>query len=110
MQHTEEYGRSAKSFIAHLLGLCCGVETPGERELYWAIPRWLDGPRQFTRPKDIQLRGDTTIADVRQPEREAVYPDLVRTWASSVWNAYADQHVMVREWLAAVRTLSGSSR
>ena len=103
MQHTEEYGRSAKSYVAHLLGLCCGVES-GERELYWAIPRWLDGAARVTRPPDIEHRGATTIEDVRDPANEAAYPELVRKWARDVWAAYADQHAMAREWLASVRT------
>lgn len=103
MQHAEEYGRSAKSFVAHLVGLCCGVEAPGERELYWAIPRWLDGPTRLTRPLDIQHRGSTTIDAVRNPPEEAGYPERVRKWAWDVWTAYADQHKAAREWLAAVR-------
>ena len=104
MQHTEEYGRSAKSFVAHLVGLCCGVEAAAERELYWAIPRWLDGPARVTRPADIDSRGKTTIDDVREPANEADYPELVRKWARDVWAAYTSQHAMAREWLAAVRT------
>ena len=113
MQHTEEYGRSAKSFVAHLLGLCCGVEAPADRELYWAIPRWLDGPARVTRPADLGSRGTTTIDDLRAPVDEAEYPELVRKWGRDVWAAYADQHVMARECLGAVRTEilgSGSKR
>ena len=104
MQHTEEYGQSAKSFVAHLVGLCCGVEASAERELYWGIPRWLDGPARVTRPADINSRGKTTIDDVREPASEADYPELVRKWACDVWTAYAGQHAMAREWLATVRT------
>ena len=104
MQHSEEYGRSAKSFAAHLVGLCCGVEHPTERELYWAIPRWLDGPARVARPADIDSRGSTTIDDVRALTIEADYPELVRRWARDVWAAYTDQHAMAREWLAAVRS------
>jgi hypothetical protein len=82
MQHSEEYGRSAKSFVAHLVGLCCGVEAPGDRELYWAIPRWLDGPARLTRPVDIHHRGGMTIDNVRRPPEEADYPELVRKWGT----------------------------
>jgi len=107
LQHSEEYGRSAKSYAAHLLGLCCGVEAPRDRELYWAIPRWLDGPARLTRPADIHDRGDVTIASLRKPRDEADYTDLVRTWARNVWIAYAAQHETARAWLAAVRAESG---
>jgi hypothetical protein len=112
MQHTEEYGRSAKSFAAHLAGLCCGVESSAERELYWAIPRWLDGAARVTRPVDIGDRGRITIDDVREPANDADYPELVRKWAGDVWAAYADQHAIARDWLAAVRTemLNSGSR
>lgn len=113
MQHTEEYGQSAKSFVAHLVGLCCGIEAPTEPKLYWAIPRWLDGPARVTRPADIDTRGKVTIDDVREPANEADYPELVRNWARDVWAAYADQHVIAREWLAVVRAQmshSGSRR
>jgi len=104
MQHSEEYGRSAKSYAAHLVGLCCGVEASEERGLYWAIARWLDGPARLTRPSDIPGRGGTTIADVREPADEADYPDLVRKWARDVWAAYTSQHATARKWLAEVRT------
>ena len=110
MQHSEEYGRSAKSFVAHLVGLCCGVEAPGERELYWAIPRWLEGPARLTRPVDIRDRGGVTIESVRKPPQEADFPELVRRWAGEVWMAYAEQHEPARGWLAAVRAARGRSR
>lgn len=102
MQHTEEYGKSAKSFAAHLVGLCCGLEASGEAGLYWAIPRWLDGPARVTRPADIDSRGETTIDDVRAVN-ESDFPDRVQRWARDVWAAYTDQHAMAREWLSAVR-------
>jgi hypothetical protein len=30
MQHVERYGRSAKSYAAHLARLCCGLEHHGD--------------------------------------------------------------------------------
>lgn len=103
MQHSEEYGRSVKSFVAHLTGLCCGIEATGDRDLYWAIPRWLDGHVDLARPADLPSRGSLTIADVRSPAREEEYPELVRRWANDVWQAYAGLHGTAREWLNAVR-------
>ena len=104
MQHSEEYGRSAKSFVAHLTGLCCGVEAPGDTELYWQIPRLLDGRVDLVRPDDLPDRGSMTIADVRNPAREEEYPELVRRWANDVWHANASLNGMARQWLDAVRT------
>lgn len=103
MQHTEEYGRSAKSYAAHLTALCCSIEAPADQRLYWAIPRWLDGPVNLERPPDVSGRGALTIADVRNPAREEDYPELVRRWAGEVWQAYDALHDTARQWLGAVR-------
>ena len=91
MQHPEEYGRSAKSYAAHLAALCCGVEHAGNQKLYWEIARWLDGPAVVAKPALISDRGHLTIADVATPSSESDYPALVRRWASDVWTAYAAQ-------------------
>ena len=112
MQHPEEYGRSPKSYAAHLTALCCGVEHPGDQKLYWAIARWLDGPVAVEKPPLIARRGVLTIADVHTPAREEDYADLVRRWAGDVWAAYTDQQKLARAWLDAVRarTTSGGSQ
>jgi hypothetical protein len=111
MQHSEGHGKSAKSYAAHLTALCCAIEAGGDRQLYWAIARWLDGPRPATieRPADLSFRGRLTIAGVLTPEREEDYPDLVRRWAVDVWNAYASQHELARAWLDAVRAFARTS-
>jgi len=103
MQHTEEYGRSAKSYIAHLTRLCCAMDTPGDQKLYWSIAQWLDGPPGLVRPSDIASRGKMTIADIQAVSSADEYPDLVRQWARDVWMAYADQHAIARHWLDEAR-------
>jgi hypothetical protein len=112
MQHPEEYGRSPKSYAAHLTALCCGVEHPGDQKLYWAIARWLDGPVAVEKPPLVAHRGVLTIADVHTPAREDDYADLVRRWAGDVWAAYRDQQTLARSWLDAVRarTMPGGSQ
>ena len=102
MQHPEEYGRSPKSYAAHLCGLCCGVEHAGDRQLYWSIARWLDGARQVDKPQLLRTRGDRTIADVAKITDAAAFADAVRAWATSVWAAYAAQHDQARRWLTLV--------
>ena len=102
MQHPEEYGRSAKSYVAHLIALGCGVEHPGDQRLYWKIPRWLDGPSGIDKPAVLAARGSMTIADVRRPEDDFAYPERVRQWAANVWSAYAVQQPLARQWLADV--------
>jgi hypothetical protein len=111
MQHVEEYGRSPKSYAAHLTALCCGVEHAGDQKLYWAISRWLDGPAAVEKPPLITQRGRLTIADVCEAAREDEYAELVRRWAGEVWAAYAHQQKLARTWLDAVRThMTAASR
>jgi hypothetical protein len=110
MQHSEDYGRSAKSFIAHLTALCCGVEAPDDRQLYLAIPRWLDGAVDVARPDDIPARGRLTVLDVQAAAPEDDYPDLVRRWAQEVWMAYAAHHAKARDWLNTARSHGGRQR
>lgn len=103
MQHAEEYGRSAKSYAAHLTALCWAIDAGGDQRVYWGIPRWLDTSPAIQRPANLTLRGRTTVLDVLRPEPEDAYPALVRRWAQDVWAAYAPQHVLARAWLDAVR-------
>lgn len=104
MQHPAEYCQSAKSYAAHLVGLCCGVEHEGDQKLYWAIPEWLDGAASVKKPREISGRGMLTIADTLTA-REDDHPELVRRWARDVWGAYAAQHDLAHEWLDAIRVI-----
>jgi len=103
MQHPEEYGRSAKSYAAHLCGLCCGVEHPGNRTRYWSIARWLDGDRVVEKPQLLRARGDRTIADVAHITDDIAFASAVRVWARAVWDAYSSQHPQAQQWLAAIK-------
>jgi len=100
MQHPEEYGRSAKSYAAHLLRLCCGVEMRGDATTYAAIRRWLDGSSSIVRPEPPAMRGTMTIVDVARAPADR-YADVVRNWATGVWAAYTAQHAVAREWIAS---------
>ncbi len=101
MQHPDDYCRSPKSYAAHLAGLCCGVEHPDDRSLYWAIPRWLDGPAALEKPALLARRGELTIADVVDPPNDDQYVARVRRWARDVWTAHTVQQPLARRWLNA---------
>src|SRR5574342_1126473 len=108
MQHPEEYGRSAKSYIRHLTALGCLLEHPGDERLYWARPARGEpssSPPIPPKPALLAARGEMTIADVRGAVDDSEYQRLVRAWAASVWAAYAPQHALARDYLAAVRTM-----
>lgn len=107
MQHPEEYGRSAKSYAAHLLGLCCGIEHPGDAKLYWSIARWLDGGKLLDKPPLLASRGRSTIPVPGDAESDAQFAARVRVWAADVWDAYADQQALARQWLAEARRGAG---
>jgi hypothetical protein len=99
MQHPERYGVSAKSYAAHLMGLCHGIEHADRPTTYWAIPAWLNHPRDIHKPSLLTDRGSATIADVVAGASPEEHASQVRAWAAIVWEAYAPQQAMAREWL-----------
>ena len=101
MQHPEDYCVSAKSYAAHLTGLCCGLEHPGDHKLYWQIPRWLDGPSTLVKPPVLDVRGRKTIITIADVA-DGAYQSAVRQWAAAVWAAYESQQYLARGWLADV--------
>ena len=107
LQHPEEYGRSAKSYIRHLSALCCLLEHPGDQRLYWASPGSRGGPVVPSKPALLTPRGELTVADVFVAQTDSEYQTLVKRWAASVWAAYAPQHELARAYLAVVRKSLG---
>jgi hypothetical protein len=99
MQHLEPYCHSARSYAAHLTRLCCGLEHDGKKQVYDAIPRWLNANNKLEKPPEPPSRGTMTIADVRAADTPEEYKRLVLAWAKNVWEAYAAQHELARRWL-----------
>lgn len=101
LQHPEPYCHSAKSYAAHLTRLCCGIERGGDRKIYRAIHIWLSGPAKIEKPEVLASRGEVTIAHVQAARNVEEHQKFVREWAESVWKAYASQHALARQWIAA---------
>jgi uncharacterized protein DUF5946 len=99
MQHPERHCVSAKSYAAHLMGLCHGLEHHAAPQTYWAIPKWLNRPRDLVKPSVPRDRGRMTVADVRGADTPEEHARRVRAWAEDVWAAYTSQHAVAREWL-----------
>jgi hypothetical protein len=99
MQHLERYCRSAKSYMAHLARLCCGVENDGDQRIYAAINRSLDGAVAIEKPPVLSDVGGMTVADLRCAEGPDEYAELVERWARRVWDAYGSQHEIARAWI-----------
>src|SRR5687768_1437729 len=65
LQHPERYCASAKSFAAHLTGLCWLLEHDGSRAVgSEALRRWLDGRPPLERPEPPSARGELSIGDL----------------------------------------------
>lgn len=102
LQHVEAYCESAKSYAAHLLGLCCAIEHNADPNLHRAIARWLDGRVKLVRPPTLEFRGSMTIADIASTSDPEVYRKWVFEWAENVWDAYRTQHDLARQNLVQV--------
>jgi hypothetical protein len=102
MQHPKRSCESAKSYTAHLTGLCCGVEYNGAQSIQAALQRWLNGPAEaigITRPTEPDDRGALTIRHIYDAETEAEFTARVHEWAAEVWEAYSSQHEIARNWI-----------
>jgi hypothetical protein len=105
LQHPERHCVSAKSYAAHLMGLCHGLEHDQWADSYWLIPRWLNTPRALAKPDAVTKRGTITVLDVQGAPTPEEHGRLVQAWAENVWSAYRTQQTLARGWLAqALRT------
>jgi hypothetical protein len=128
LQHPDQFCASAKSFAAHLTGLCAAFEHKSHPSVHKAVNRWLNGNPSLTKPELPSFRGALTIAVVRaeiQAEVEAKVQAQVQTevqaevqaaaaqpeqnpfpiaqaidrWARSTWEAYSSLHSQARLWI-----------
>jgi hypothetical protein len=104
VQH-DRYIMSGRSLAAHLTGVCIAVEHGGDAALQRAVQRWLSRTREIPKPAVPAVRGEVTIDDVIAvaPEERR---EVVRRWAASAWDAWADHHELARSWIAAARVAS----
>jgi hypothetical protein len=102
MQHPDRYGRSARSFAAHLSGLCAAFEYPEHPTLLRSLQQWLSGPRQLERPEPPSFRGSLTIADLdAQPDPES-FNKVAQEWARDTWEAYRPLQPIARAWVISI--------
>jgi hypothetical protein len=109
MQHPERYCHSAKSYAAHLTGLCCGVEHGGDPTIYRATQQWLNGRASIDKPDVLSFRGQVTLADLRAASSAEEHIKVARQWAQCVWDAYAAQHELARQWVNAALSADSSA-
>jgi hypothetical protein len=102
LQHPDEFCASAKSFAAHLTGLCAGLEHADDPTLRPVLQRWLNGRSPVTKPELPDVRGSLTVADVHAAAGSSEYERVVDAWTRDVWTAYAPFQALAREWIAGV--------
>lgn len=99
VQHPGEDDRRQRQSVAlHLIGLCQWLEHGLESDRLNAVAQrlaeadrpwpWLDPPSEF----------DMTVQDVLVARDSAEHVDLVRRWAATTWDAWADHHEVIRRW------------
>ena len=101
MQHPDRYGRSVKSFAAHLTGLCAWLDDESNAmSTNAAVQRWLNGPSPSTKPTLPPTYGALTIRELVDADEPVRYRDALLRWAHSTWDAYASLHATARAWIA----------
>ena len=102
LQHPDQYMKSAKSAVAHLVGMCWAMEDRDDPSVSMAISRFLDGTPDVTRPEPVPAagnRGPVTVVDVYLAPDSVEHIDRVRVWAEGAWEAWTDHHEQARRWL-----------
>jgi hypothetical protein len=106
LQHPDRYMKSAKSAVAHLVGMCWAMEGEDDPSVSMAISRFLDGNPAFVRPHPVPppgIRGALTIVDVHSAPTSEEHVKLVRDWAREAWGAWTIHHGQAREWVKEAR-------
>jgi len=99
VQHPDAYCASTRSLIAHLGGLCCGMEFERQENVYRALRLWIERVGIAEKPPLPAARGDVTIADALAAADPVAYADAVQRWARSAWAAHASLHAVARHWI-----------
>ncbi len=103
MQHVESYCESAKSYAAHLIGLCWGMDHKDDPAPNASILRVMERGVILVKPPVLSNRGSITLPDVMAAYHASGSADelvkQVHAWAENVWEAYASQHEIARAWL-----------
>jgi hypothetical protein len=102
LQHPDRYGRTAKSFAAHLTGLSAWIDDEaGAQSVNAEVQRWLSGPSPIEKPQLPATFGALTIRGILDASEPVAYGEALRQWARSTWDAYAPLHATAREWIGA---------
>ena len=100
LQHPEPYMHSAKSFAAHLTGICLALEYENADKQNAAVQRWLGVAPDLTKPARVLTdSAPLTVAYVLAASSPEEHTARVREWAEAVWNLWTNYHALAREWI-----------
>jgi uncharacterized protein DUF5946 len=99
LQHPDEYCASAKSFAAHLTGLCCAIEHKSHPNVLRGLQHWLSGKAAVEKPAIPAKRGELTLMEVYREQDPVPQMLAANRWAQSTWDAYANLHSLAGNWI-----------
>ena len=98
LQHVD-YIKSAKSFAAHLCGVCITLEHGNNQDSQRKLIEWLNMYPAIAKPEIPQSRGSLNIRHVSGITAPVEYGRAVTEWARSSWDAYREYQHVAREWV-----------
>ena len=105
IQHEEEFCGRWRGLIAHLGGVCWGLEHGGSERGYRALQKlierdlWKNDP--YPPPPGIpSSRGQFTAAVLKDLNEPATLIGGVDKWARSAWMAYEGLQPLARSWVS----------
>lgn len=104
LQHPDIHTKSAKSFAAHLTGMCCAMEFGNDQRLMRFLRLWLNGRKELEKPAMLDRLGELTIFHIAGAEDAAEHTRLVSEWAADVWRAYETYHALARDWIETAKS------
>ena len=108
LQHPEAYMVSAKSFTAHLTGVCAALEYEDGAARNRAVQKWLSTNPSIDKPSGIPRdRGSITISYVLDSADAEQHEKRVREWADSAWEAWSKHHDLARELIGKAMVHAG---
>jgi hypothetical protein len=104
IQHEEDYCGRWRGLIAHLGGVCWGIEHDGSEKGYRAIQKLVEKDHMQGKPYPPAPgiptnRGDYTAASLKDFNQPVLLVNGVDRWARSVWVAYEPLHDLARDWV-----------
>ena len=101
LQHPTQYMKSAKSAVAHLIGMCWAMEGEDGPHVARAMSRFLDGTPTFPRPEPPPplSRGGMDITYIHSAQDSVALISRVREWARGAWDAWSQHHEQARAWV-----------